>query len=120
MRLISRVISLGAIVHLCSSISAFSAETVQESIYVLAVSPQNQRSVVQVSNGQLHTVKAGEEIPQTNMEVIDVQTQKLIVRDHRTGEMIWIFQAIDPNPSVIQRFTNNVTPISASAGLNED
>lgn len=78
------------------------ADTV--STKLLALSPQDNRAVIQTAEGKMQILSPGDKLDDaTAMQVL---TDKLVLRSAQ-GEMVWLFKSKDQKPSEMKTFSTS-------------
>lgn len=68
---------------------------------VVALSPQDNRAVIRLSDDRVSLVNVGDTLFDT--KVLQVLSDKLVLKDN-SGELIWVFKSENNQVSRVQRF----------------
>lgn len=90
---------LGCGVSLCAL-----AEEPLAACRLMAVSSADDRAVV-LCNGKMETLASGGLLLDKQFSVMQILTDKLVLRDQETKDMIWMQLSVNNAPSFIQRFS---------------
>lgn len=92
-------LALGCIVSLYAL-----AEEHLSACRLMAVSSADDRAVV-LCNGKMETLASGGLLLDKQFSVMQILTDKLVLRDQETKDMIWMQLSVNNAPSFIQRFS---------------
>ena len=101
MKLVSKFLSfvLGCGLSLCAL-----AEEPLAACRLMAVSSADDRAVV-LCNGRMETLASGGLLLDKKFSVMQILTDKLVLRDQETKDMVWMLLSANNAPSFIQRFS---------------
>lgn len=76
-----------------------------EKLSVLALSPQDNRAVVRLDNGNVEMLAAGDQLLEAS--IMQVLADKLVLKDSN-GELVWLLKSIGSKPSQVRRFHSSL------------
>lgn len=89
-----------AMIFCALPLSAYAVDTLNN-ISVMALGPLDGRAVVQLPNGSMQILKAGDAIIDTDIKVLQVLSDRLVLQDTVKGkdgdmikQMVWVYKAI--------------------------
>lgn len=78
------------------------AETL--TIKVMALSPKDNRAVVQLEEGKMQVLSTGDKL--NGAEILQILSDKLVLRNAQ-GEMVWLLKSKDQQPSEMKVFSTS-------------
>jgi len=95
-----KILTWLAFVSLCMSSITTYADTL-----VMALSPQDNRAVIQNDAGKMQVLSPGDKVDGST--VLQILSDKLVLRDAQ-GEMVWLFKSKNNQPSVRKVFSTSL------------
>ncbi len=75
---------------------------------LMALSPSDGRAVVLPLAGELQVVKPGDTLSDGQFNVVQVLIDKLVLRDAKNGDMLWMLKSVNQQASEIKRFSTSL------------
>jgi len=76
-----------------------------EGAKLMALSPSDSTAVVLPAAGELRVVKPGDSLSDGQFNVVQVLVDKLVLRDAKNSDMVWLLKSVDQQASEIKRFS---------------
>lgn len=73
---------------------------------VSAISVRDGRAVLNMSNGGVTVVAKGDKVGSSNMEVVQITSDKLILRNIKNNDMYWVYSANSDGKSRFEKMTS--------------
>lgn len=75
---------------------------------VIAVSPADQAAVMAFGDSDLLTIKTGDELPETNLSVLQITNEKVVLRDAVTGDTYFAYLEAEDGVGRVQKMSNRI------------
>lgn len=84
-----------------SSMNVFAG---MQEIKIMALSPKDNRAVVQSEEGKMQVLSTGDKL--NGAEILQILSDKLVLRNAQ-GEMVWLLKSKDQQPSEMKVFSTS-------------
>lgn len=89
---------------LVGAICSVSLVAEERLIKVMALSPKDNRAVVQLEEGKMQVLATGDKL--NGAEILQILSDKLVLRNAQ-GEMVWLLKSKDQQPSEMKVFSTS-------------
>jgi len=85
-----------------------SAEALALGFRLIVLSPADQKAVVLNEQGQTQVVAVGDSLAGNHYEVLQITSEKLVLKQAASGKLIWLFEDEGSKPGRVQEFSSSI------------